>query len=91
VTRPWLGGCGVLIARGSYCATCRRLRDRARRGSSAEQARFRRVTFERTDGRCTRCGRPADFAHHDPPVSEGGAEATEGEALCGRCHRQAHH
>jgi hypothetical protein len=54
------------------------------------QARFRRRTLALTDGRCARCGRPADVAHHVLPVGIGGDPEGPGEPLCRACHRLAH-
>ncbi len=88
--KPCLGGCGRLITSGSYCPRCAKTRQVVRRGSYGKQATFRRRTLAKTEGRCARCGRPAKFAHHDPPISEGGDPHEPGEALCRRCHGQAH-
>lgn len=92
--RPCLG-CGRLIdtASGSYCARCAKTspRQTTGRGTTTEAAEFRRAVFARAGGRCERCGRRNArvlHAHHKRPLRFGGSNdaATNGEALCGRCH-----
>jgi hypothetical protein len=87
--RPCLG-CGLLQRDGSRCRRCAKRRERAKRGSSGKQAKFRRRTLAITGGICARCGRAAEVAHHDPPVGEGGDPDKPGVPLCERCHRLAH-
>jgi hypothetical protein len=84
VKRPCLA-CGRLIPRGSYCRRC------DPRGTSARQAKFRRVTLAMTGGKCARCGtRDGVQAHHVRALQDGGRDQDGGLPLCVRCHRLAH-
>ncbi len=84
--RPCLG-CRVLIPKGSYCRTCQR----ERRGTSAEQAAYRRRVLAITDGVCAACGATESVqAHHVDPIGQGGDKNGPGVPLCGACHRLAH-
>jgi hypothetical protein len=89
VIRPCID-CARLIPSGSRCRRCAKARRLAKRGSTATQRRFRRRTLELTGGRCARCGRPAEEAHHVLPVGRGGDPEGPGKPLCRRCHRVEH-
>jgi 5-methylcytosine-specific restriction endonuclease McrA len=84
--RPCLG-CGALIQGGSRCRRC----EVTRRGTSAEQARYRREVLASTGGACARCGGTEKVeAHHLHPLADGGDKDGPGVALCSDCHDREH-
>jgi 5-methylcytosine-specific restriction endonuclease McrA len=92
MVRPCLGGCGRMISRNSYCATCdpRPARVQAKRGSRWQQQQFRTAVLRAAGGRCERCGSTDRVeTHHLVPVANGGQHdpALNGAALCWKCHR----
>lgn len=83
--------CGA-ISDQKRCPKHRYKRDRAK------QTAFAKAVKARAGGRCERCGRdaadlrrlgrPGPQAHHTLPLHEGGGYAvSNGEWLCGDCHR----
>ena len=84
--RPCLD-CGALIQRGSRCRRC----TRERRGTSAEQARYRKRVLKATEGACARCGTTENVeAHHLHPLADGGDKNGPGVPLCCDCHNREH-
>jgi hypothetical protein len=84
--RPCLD-CGMPIERGSRCRRCKA----ERRGTSADQAAYRRRVLAATAGACVRCGAIEKVeAHHVVALGDGGDKHGPGVPLCGACHRLAH-
>jgi hypothetical protein len=84
--RPCLD-CRTLIEKGSRCRACAT----KRRGTSSQQAIWRRRVLAASAGACARCGTTEKVeAHHLHSLADGGDKNGSGVPLCEWCHRQAH-
>jgi predicted HNH restriction endonuclease len=84
--RPCLD-CRTLIEKGSRCRRCMT----NRRGTSSEQATWRRHVLAASGGKCVVCGgREGIEAHHLEALEDGGRWDGPGVALCPACHRLLH-
>jgi hypothetical protein len=84
--RPCLD-CRTLIEKGSRCRRCMT----NRRGTSSEQATWRRQVLAASGGKCVVCGgREGIEAHHLEALEDGGRWDGPGVALCPACHRLLH-
>jgi 5-methylcytosine-specific restriction endonuclease McrA len=97
MNRRCLGGCGALIAHGSYCTTCKPEGGAWSKGRDrTAQARFRRGLLNVYGQRCcwtegnTRCPVTTDLrACHVVPLRDGGGyELSNGVLLC-KAHDKA--
>ncbi len=80
-------GCGALIEKGSRCRRC----EAQRRGTSSQQATWRRRVLAASGGLSVACGgREGVEAHHLHPLAEGGDKNGAGVPLCSACHRFVH-
>ena len=51
----------------------------------------RREAWERDDGKCRRCGRPAEHCHHKKYRSHGRDDSLDNlDSLCSECHELEH-
>jgi 5-methylcytosine-specific restriction endonuclease McrA len=83
--------CSKLISRGSRCHRCAKARQVQRRGTSAEQAAYRRSVLNATGGRCFACGSTENVeAHHLHPLADRGEKNGPGMPLCRHCHDLLH-
>jgi 5-methylcytosine-specific restriction endonuclease McrA len=78
--------CRVLIATGSYCATCR-----PRNGSTWAWRALRLRALDRDRGLCVVCGDVATEVDHIVPVELGGGDGLDNlRSLCSDCHAGVH-